>query len=130
MPQQRATVFIIDDEASIRTALERLCRSAGYAGSAYESVEAFLESEVDDHNACVVADIRMPGTSGLALPGRLRDLHRSLPVIFMTAFDAPETRKEARLAGAAGYLRKPVDDQALLDAIEWSLSQDPLPNHQ
>ena len=124
MPQQRATVFIIDDEASIRTALERLCQSAGLAGRSFESVETFLAADVNDESACVVADIRMPGTSGLVLPARLRESQRNLPVIFVTAFDTPETRTEARVAGAAGYFRKPVDDQALLDAIEWALSCD------
>jgi FixJ family two-component response regulator len=130
MPAQRTNVFIIDDESSIRTALERLCRAAGHTGRAFESVDEFLAATVDDHAACVVTDIRMPGVSALELPSRLRALHRNLPVIFITAFDTPETRAEARAAGAAGYFRKPVDDQALLDAIEWSLSQDPIPNHQ
>lgn len=125
MPNQRVTVFIIDDEPPIRTALERLCRSAGMAARSFDSVETFLAADLNNAGACVVADIRMPGASGLALPRQLRDLHRNIPVIFMTAFDTPETRAEARLAGAAGYFRKPVDDQALLDAIEWSLSREP-----
>ena len=127
MTSPRTTVFIIDDEASIRTALVRLCHSAGFVGRSFESVEDFLTANLADEGACVVADIRMPGDSGLGLPSRLRALSRKLPVIFMTAFDTPKTRAEARLAGAAGYFRKPVDDRALLDAIEWSLGQDSIP---
>lgn len=123
-------VFILDDEASIRMALERLCHSAGLAGRSFESVETFLAADVNDESACIVTDIRMPGTSGLVLPARLRESHRHLPVIFMTAFDTPETRAEARAAGAAGCFRKPVDDQALLDAIEWALSRSPLPDER
>lgn len=122
MSHPRANVFIIDNEASIRTALERLIRSAGHTGRSFESVEEFLAATVDDHNACVVTDIHLRGASGLTLPERLRELNRNIPVIFITAYDSPEHRSQARRVGGAGYFRKPVDDQALLDAIEWSLS--------
>ena len=121
MPSQHANVFIVDDEPSIRTALERLCRSAGHTGTSFESAEAFLTATVDDRDACVVTDIHLAGLSGLKLPERLRALDRNIPVIFITAFDSPETRAEARRVGGAGYFRKPVDDQALLDAIDWAL---------
>lgn len=123
MPSHRASVFIIDDQPSIRTAIERLCRSAGLSGQSFESVEEFLAATVDDRDACIVTDIHLRGLSGLALPERLHALHRDLPVIFITAHDSPETRTRARRVGGAGYFRKPVDDQALLDAIDWALSK-------
>jgi FixJ family two-component response regulator len=87
-------------------------------------VEAFLAAKVDDHDACVVTDIHLRGASGLTLPERLRELQREIPVLFITACHNPETRSQARRVGGAGCFRKPVDDQALLDAIEWSLSRD------
>ena len=121
MPAQRAHVFIIDDEPSIRMALERLCRSAGHTGRSFESVEGFLAATVDDHDACIVTDVRLRGASGLTLPDRLHALRRRIPVIFITAYDSPESRAEARRAGGAAYFRKPVDDQALLDAIAWAI---------
>lgn len=88
----------------------------------FTSVEEFIASEFSDMNACVISDIQMPGTSGLDLPELLAGAGHHLPVIFVTARDTPETRDRAQSAGAAAYFRKPVDAQALLDAIAWALS--------
>jgi FixJ family two-component response regulator len=71
--------------------------------------------------ACVIADIRMPETSGLELPVLLAKQGTRIPVIFVTAYDTEENRLEARRVGAAGFFRKPVDGQALLDAIAWAV---------
>lgn len=106
----------------MREAYARLMRSAGLLPRTFASVEEFLDAEWTSHAACVVADVRMPGVSGLDLPGLLQRHRRSVPVIFVTAHDTEETRILASRVGAAGYFRKPVDDQALLDAIEWALS--------
>lgn len=116
-------VFIVDDENSIRTAYSRLVRSARMEPRAFASVEEFMAEELDDANACLVCDIALTGISGLELPGLLRASGRQLPVIFVTAHDTPETRRFVREAGAAGYFRKPVDDQALIDAIVWALGR-------
>jgi FixJ family two-component response regulator len=88
----------------------------------FASVEDFLRSEFTDENACVISDVRFPGKSGLELPVLLGRAGHHLPVIFVTAHDTPEIRDLAQRFGAAGYFRKPVDDQALLDAIVWALS--------
>jgi FixJ family two-component response regulator len=88
----------------------------------FASVEEFMRADCPDDHACVISDVRMPGISGLELPGLLARAGRRLPVIFTTAHDTPETREIAQRAGAAAYFRKPVDDQALLDAIAWALS--------
>ena len=88
----------------------------------FASVEDFVRSNPSDVNACVVSDIQMPGLSGLDLPALLARAGHQLPVIFVTAHDTPETRARAQSMGAVGYFRKPVDDQALLDAIAWALS--------
>jgi FixJ family two-component response regulator len=117
-------VYIVDDESSIRTAYARLVRSAKMEPLTFSSVEEFMRSEVSDENACVVSDVRMPGASGLELPALLSRAGRRLPVIFTTAQDTVETRDFAQRLGAAAYFRKPVDDQALLDAITWAIARE------
>lgn len=76
-------------------------------------------------HACVIADIQMHGSSGLELQQRLQQRGSSIPVILLTAQDTPEIRAKAKSGGFSGFFRKPVDDQALIDSIEWSLSQAP-----
>jgi FixJ family two-component response regulator len=88
----------------------------------FASVDDLMSSKITDENACVISDVAMPGTSGLELPSLLATAGLRLPVIFITANDTPETRSLAQRAGAAAYFRKPVDDQALLDAIAWALA--------
>jgi FixJ family two-component response regulator len=123
MPNPPIQVYIVDDEPSICTALARLVRSARMQPRTFASVEDFMHSSVSDENACVVSDVQFPGASGLDLPVMLARAGRQLPVIFVTAHDTPETRDRAQRIGAAAYFRKPVDDQALLDAIAWALSR-------
>jgi FixJ family two-component response regulator len=118
-------IYIVDDEPSVRAAYARLIRSAKMEPRTFCNVEEFITAELSDENACIVSDIKMPGSSGLALPGLLEKAGRHLPVIFITAHDTPETRDTAQRAGAAAFFRKPVDGQALLDAIEWVLSKPP-----
>ena len=125
MPNRPVQIYIVDDEPSIRTAYTRLARSAKMEARAFASVEEFLAAQVSDVNACVICDVALPGISGIELPALLAGAGRRLPVIFVTAYDTPETRGEAQRAGAAAYFRKPVDDQALLDAIAWALSPHP-----
>jgi FixJ family two-component response regulator len=122
MPNPLVHVYIVDDEPSVCVAYARLVRSAKMQPRTFESVEEFMRADLPDENACVISDVRMPGTSGLELPILLARAGRHLPVIFITAHDTPETREIAQRAGAAAYFRKPVDDQALLDAVTWALS--------
>ena len=76
-----------------------------------------------EKNACMVVDIKMEGKSGLELQEALKAMGSKIPVIFITGYDTPETRDQAKKAGAAGYFRKPIDDQALLDSIQWALTK-------
>ncbi len=124
------TVYLIDDDASVRAAMKRLMASSGLDAHTFASAEEFLDAHSSEENACVVTDIRMHDMTGLELQKRLRDEGSHLPVIFVTAHDTKEARAEARAAGAAGYFRKPVDDQALLDAIEWALPSTPKPERR
>jgi FixJ family two-component response regulator len=118
-------VYIIDDESSVAEAYARLVRSARMQPRTFASVDEFLRTDLLDSNACVISDVRMPGTSGLDLPSLLARAGRRLPVILVTAHDTADARDNARRVGAAAYFRKPVDDQALLDAIGWVMGQVP-----
>lgn len=122
MPNPPIKVYIVDDEPSVCTAYARLVRSAKMQPRTFASVEDFIRADFTDENACVVSDVQFPGRSGLELPVLLDRAGHHLPVIFVTAHDTPETRDLACRSGAAGYFHKPVDDQALLDAIVWALS--------
>jgi FixJ family two-component response regulator len=125
MPTPPVYVYILDDEPSVCTAYARLVRSARMHPRTFASVEDFMRADLTDENACVISDIQMPGKSGLDLPQLLAQAGRHLPVIFVTAHDSPQTRDRAQSLGATAYFRKPVDDQALLDAIAWALTQPP-----
>jgi len=120
MPNIPIQVYIVDGDPSLCTAYARLVRSAKMEPRTFSSVEDFLHSDLSDENACVISDIQMPGISGLELPALLARAGHHLPVIFVTEHDTTETHDRAQREGAAGYFRKPIDDQALLDAIAWS----------
>ena len=119
----RPAVYIIDDDASVRTSLERLLISAGIRSQAYASADDFLKAEVPLDGSCIISDVKMHGVTGLELHQKLRDAGVRVSFIFVTAYDTDEARAEARKAGAIAYFRKPVDDQALIDAIDWALSR-------
>src|SRR5688572_20691598 len=125
MARAEIQLYIVDDEPAICTAYSRLARSAKLQARSFASVEEFMAADCSDENACVICDLRMTGQSGLELPALLSQAGRKLPVIVVTAHDTPEMRELAQNAGAAAYFRKPVDDQALLDAVAWALSGRP-----
>ncbi len=118
----RQEIYIVDDDDSVRRAMKRLIRSAGMEARTFASAQEFLDLQSVNQNACMIIDIKLQGMSGLELHDELRAKGIDLPVIFITGFDTPETRNQAKMAGAAGYFRKPLDDQALLDTIQWALT--------
>jgi FixJ family two-component response regulator len=120
MPLTRFTIFIIDDDASVRRALGRVMTSAGFDSKVFASVDEFLAGASLKAKGCIVADMTMLGMSSLDLRQVLKLAGSELPIIFVTAQDTEEVRTAARDAGAAGFFRKPVDTQALLDAIQWT----------
>ena len=123
MPDEsKILVYVVDDDASVRDALRMLFVSADMEVKTFKSAEDFLECQVSKRNACLISDIKLKGLSGLELQQQLAERGTKIPVIFLTASDSNEDRQQAKQAGAAGYFRKPVDDQALLDAIYWTLS--------
>ena len=110
-------IAVVDDEESVRKALERLIRSAGFAVETFASGSAFLESARYAQPSCVVLDLHMPGMSGFEVQGALALEHAGVPVVIITGHDTPEARTRALRLGAKAYLCKPVDDEALLAAI-------------
>jgi FixJ family two-component response regulator len=118
------TVFLIDDDASVRRALARLIKSAGYQVQTFVSAREFLDSMPDRAGpACLVLDVRMPGLSGLDLQRELQAANATLPIIFITGHgDIPMTVK-AMKDGAVDFLPKPVKDKDLLRAIELALAR-------
>jgi len=118
MHRESFTVYVVDDDESIRKALKRLLRSMGYHAVAFESAEDFMEATSCRGEGCLVLDIRLPGMTGLDLQEKLASSGVKYPVIFMTAHDNPQWQERAKKAGAVAYLRKPFDEQSLLGAIQ------------
>ena len=120
--ETKILVYVVDDDQSVREALKMLFLSAELDVQAYEHAEDFLKCNIREDKTCLLADMKMKGLSGLDLQKQLVDRGIKIPVIFLTAFDSIESRQQAKQAGAVGYFRKPVDDQALLDSIRWAIS--------
>ena len=119
LAEQAWTIFIVDDDDSVRKALSRLMRAAGFEVRAFATAESFFEECGTAARTCVLMDITMPRTSGLQIQSRLNEKGIDLPVIAVSARDDDETRATARTLGAGFFLSKPVDDRALVDAIAW-----------
>lgn len=122
-PQQRL-VSIVDDDESVRDAVRRLLRSVGYAAETFASAESFLGSRHLARTACLVLDVRMPGTGGLELQRRLAVADLAIPIVFITAHDDELARRRAMDAGAVAFLRKPFQEESLLAAIRSALEAD------
>jgi two-component system, LuxR family, response regulator FixJ len=110
-------VAIVDDEEPVRRALERLLRSAGLDARAFATGGGFLAGLAARRPDCLIADLHMPGMSGLELLRQLQARDSRLPVVVITAYDDPGAHARCIEAGAAAYLRKPLDQRVLLEAI-------------
>ena len=118
LPEKSIFVFIVDDDDSVRKALKRLLRANGYQVVTFESAEEFLLANRFRAEGCIVLDICLPGMSGLDLHEKLASSGANYPVIFITAQDNPQWQKMAAETDAVAYLRKPFDQQLLLDALQ------------
>ena len=114
-------VAIVDDDDLMRGALQGMLKSVGLRSQAFASAEEFLISGQQNHTACLIADIRMPGMSGLELQAELNDEQRRIPTIFITAHGDEKMRMRALKAGAVECLAKPFDDEALLKSVRAAL---------
>src|SRR4029077_4500673 len=110
-------VAIVDDDESVQRALQDLIESDGLSALCFSSAEQFVESEARGKAACLIADIRMPGMSGLELQAQLKAEHCRIPIIFITAHGDAEMRIHAMREGAVEFLSKPFDDEVLLQAV-------------
>ena len=112
-----STVLVVEDDDSMREAIDTLLGLSGYRTLLYASAEAMLAENAIDRPLCVVSDLNLPAMSGLDLLIELRRRRWPTPVIIITAFDSPSTRREAMQRGAAAYMAKPFPSSALLTAI-------------
>lgn len=124
MKDKRAVVFVIDDDASMRGALDNLLRSVGLDVRVFGSPQEFLGSERPDAPGCLVLDVRMPGMSGLVVQQELASSGIALPVIFISGYADVPISVRAMKAGALEFLTKPFHDQELLDAVHAAIDRD------
>ena len=114
-------ISIIDDDESVRDATESLVRSLGFVAATFSSAEEYLRSGRVSDSSCLITDLRMPGMSGADLQDRLIADGYTTPIIFMTASRDERVRMRVLNAGACGFLRKPLDDQSLIDCLRDAL---------
>jgi FixJ family two-component response regulator len=114
-------VAIVDDDESVRIALQGMMKSVGLPAQAFASAEDYLNSGLQHQTACLIADIRMPGMSGLDLQAKLNAEHCKIPTIFITAHGDSKMRLQALRAGAVEFLAKPFDDEVLLENVRAAL---------
>ena len=130
MDQKDITVFIVDDDASVRRALKRLIKVAGFKAKTFGSAREFIDSGHYQSAGVLVLDVRMPKMGGLELQKYLTDSGSDMPIIFITAHEDFQARRKALKAGAIDFLKKPFGDQALMDAIQRALSSYSSSNEQ
>jgi FixJ family two-component response regulator len=124
MNGQTPTVFIIDDDPSVRRGLSRLIRIGGFNVKSFASAQDFLASQYYNSPGCIVLDLQMPGLSGLDLQAELNKAEYSIPIIFISAHGNVPTTAQAMKEGALEFLTKPVDRDQLLKAIRAALDRD------
>jgi FixJ family two-component response regulator len=118
-------VSIVDDDESVRAAMESLARSLGLVSFAFESAEDFLRSPQVDESACLITDVQMPGMSGLDLQDRLNAQGSRIPIILVTAFPEQAIRKRAEAGGALALLEKPFDGRTMIELLRRALAAQP-----
>jgi FixJ family two-component response regulator len=114
-------VAIVDDDDLMRSALDGLLKAVGFPARAFASAEAFLKSGDQHQTSCLIADIRMPGMSGLELQAQLNAERCRIPIIFITAHGDAKMRMQALRAGAVEFLSKPFDEEVLLESVRAAL---------
>ena len=124
MPEPDAIILVVDDDVSVREALEGLIGSAGWRVETFASAQEFLARPPADTPGCLVLDVRLPGLSGLDLQKRMAEINLEIPIIFITGQGDVPTSVQAMKAGALEFLTKPLADRDLLDAIQQAVRRD------
>ena len=124
MTGEKPVVYVVDDDPSVRKALERLMRSSGHEARTFTSALEFLDGKRLETPACLVLDINMPGLNGLELQEHLAGQEISVPIVFITGYGTVPESVKAMKAGAVDFLQKPFSDEDLLEAISHALETD------
>jgi len=124
MSEDQPTVFVIDDDVSVREAIEGMVRSVGLRAQTFAFTKDFLQTPLPDGPNCLVLDVRLPGVSGLDFQHELSKADIRIPIVFITGFGDIPMSVRAMKAGAVEFLTKPFRDQDLLDAIQHALEKD------
>src|ERR1700674_1299677 len=122
--EKRPTVFVVDDDASMREALKNLFRSVGLDVETFGAAQEFLSGRRSESPGCLVLDVRLPGLSGLDLQRQLTDADIEIPIVFITGHGDIQMSVSAMKAGAVEFLTKPFRDQDLLDAVQQAVDRD------
>jgi FixJ family two-component response regulator len=123
-PESSPSVFIIDDDAGVRAAIQGLLKSVGLRSDAFATPQEFLRSKHSEGPSCLVLDVRLPGVSGLEFQRELTEAGVQIPIIFITGYGDIPMSVKAMKSGAVEFLTKPFRDQDLLDAIHQALERD------
>ena len=118
MAEAKFIVFVVDDDESVLASLKMLIESCGYQVVTFKCAEDFLDSRLGEGPSCLILDIHLPGMSGFKLQEHLVKSQARIPVIFVTGHDRYRMEDEAMRLGAIAYLKKPFDEQLLLDSIQ------------
>jgi FixJ family two-component response regulator len=118
----RDLVAVVDDDESVRNAVQGILRSVGVKARTFASAEAFLDSGEQSGTGCVITDVQMPGMTGIELQARLAADEQRIPIIFITAYGNPRMQALAMQAGALDFLPKPFNDEALLKSVRTALA--------
>jgi FixJ family two-component response regulator len=121
--QNVPVISIVDDDESVRIAMNRLVRSLGYNVYTFASAEDFLRSPRVSDTSCLITDVQMPGMNGVELQSRLRDDGHRMPIVFITSYPDERTRNRSLDAGAVCYLTKPFDEQTLITCLKMALQE-------
>jgi FixJ family two-component response regulator len=123
MPESKPTIFIVDDDPSVRESTRLMLESVGFNVKTFASAQDFLKARIHDDLGCIILDVRMSGISGLDLQEKLFSEKTPLPVIFITGHGTVPMSVRAMKAGAVDFLQKPFEEQDLLDAIDRAITQ-------
>ena len=124
MDSTSGTVFIVDDDLSVRTSLARVLSAAGYRTRVFESAECFLQQQDGAEPGCLLLDIYLPGLSGMDLQRALDGSQYALPIVFLTGMADIKTSVTAKKAGAVDFLTKPIDNEKLFNAVNEALRRE------
>ena len=124
LPEPNAVVYVVDDDLSVRQALERLLHAVGWKVETFASAQEFLAHRNENVPSCLVLDVALPGLSGLDLQQRILEANRDIPIVFITGQKDVPTSVHAMKAGAVEFLVKPVSQEDLLGAIQQAIKRD------